>query len=65
MRVMVLVKANEESERGVMPTTEDLTRMGAFNDELVKAGKLLIASVKTIIEVGSLAALAWEFGLLG
>ncbi len=41
MRVMVLVKASEESEAGVMPTTEDLTRMGAFNDELVKAGVML------------------------
>ena len=41
MRVMVLVKANEETERGVMPTTEELTRMGAFNDELVKAGIML------------------------
>ena len=41
MRVMVLVKANEDSENGVMPTTEELTEMGAFNDELVKAGVML------------------------
>jgi hypothetical protein len=38
---MVLVKANEDSENGVMPTTEELTQMGAFNEELVKAGVML------------------------
>jgi hypothetical protein len=38
---MVLVKASEQSEQGVMPTTEELTEMGAFNDELVKAGVML------------------------
>ena len=41
MRVMVLVKASEGSENGQMPTTEELTEMGAFNDELVKAGVML------------------------
>ena len=41
MRVIVLVKANEESEAGVMPTTEMLTEMGAYNEELVKAGVML------------------------
>jgi hypothetical protein len=41
MRVMVLVKANEESEAGAMPSTELLTRMGAFNEELVNAGVML------------------------
>lgn len=41
MRVMVLVKANEESEAGQMPTTEILTSMGAFNEELVNAGVML------------------------
>jgi hypothetical protein len=41
MRFMVLVKANEESEAGVMPTTEMLTEMGQFNEELVKAGVML------------------------
>ena len=41
MRVMVLVKANEDSERGVLPNTEQLTEMGAFNEELVKAGIML------------------------
>ncbi len=41
MRVMVLVKANEESEAGVMPSTELLEQMGAYNEELVKAGVML------------------------
>ena len=41
MRVMVLVKANAESEAGVMPTEELLTAMGNFNEELVKAGVML------------------------
>ena len=38
MRVMVLVKATRESEAGVMPSTAELAAMGAFNEELVKAG---------------------------
>ena len=41
MRVMVLVKANEESEAGVMPSAEALTEMGKFNEELVNAGIML------------------------
>ena len=41
MRVMVLVKANEDSEAGVMPSEQLLTEMGAFNEELVKAGVML------------------------
>src|ERR1700710_2663679 len=41
MRVMVLVKASEESEAGVMPTSDELNEMGKFNDELVKAGIML------------------------
>lgn len=38
MRVMVMIKANEDSEAGVMPSEELLAQMGAFNEELVKAG---------------------------
>jgi hypothetical protein len=38
MRVMVMVKATSESEAGKMPSTELLTAMGNFNEELVKAG---------------------------
>lgn len=41
MRVMVLVKATSESEAGVLPDEELLTRMGRFNEELVNAGILL------------------------
>lgn len=41
MRVMVLVKANKDSEAGVMPSTELLTEMGKFNQQLVKAGVML------------------------
>jgi hypothetical protein len=41
MRFMVLVKATKDSEAGAMPDKEILTRMGAFNDELVKAGVML------------------------
>lgn len=40
MRVMVLVKATNESEAGVMPSPELLTAMGRFNEELAKAGIL-------------------------
>jgi hypothetical protein len=43
MRVMVLVKATEDSEAGVMPSEELLSEMTAFNEELVKAGVLLAA----------------------
>jgi hypothetical protein len=38
MRFMVIVKANKDSEAGVMPGTELLTAMGKFNEEMVKAG---------------------------
>jgi hypothetical protein len=41
MRVMVFVKATEDSEAGVMPTTELFEAMGRFNEELIKAGVLL------------------------
>jgi hypothetical protein len=41
MRCMVIVKANEESEAGVMPSQEILTAMGKFNEHLVKAGVML------------------------
>jgi hypothetical protein len=38
MRVMVFVKATEDSEKGVLPTTELFAAMDRFNDELVEAG---------------------------
>ena len=41
MRFIVLVKASPESEAGIMPSTELLTAMGKFNEELVNAGVML------------------------
>jgi hypothetical protein len=41
MRVMVLVKADKDTEAGVLPSAELLTAMGKFNEELVKAGVML------------------------
>jgi hypothetical protein len=41
MRVMVIVKANEDSEKGVMPSETILTDMGNYNEQLVKAGIML------------------------
>ncbi|HKY28369.1 MAG TPA: YciI family protein [Pyrinomonadaceae bacterium] len=38
MRVMVLIKANQDTEAGVLPSEELLKEMGNFNEELVKAG---------------------------
>jgi len=41
MRFMIIVKATRDSEAGIMPTTELLTAMSAYNEELVKAGIML------------------------
>jgi len=41
MRVMVMVKATADSEAGIMPGEQLLAEMGAFNEELVKAGVML------------------------
>lgn len=41
MRFMVIVKANADSEAGVMPSSELIAAMGRYNDELIKAGILL------------------------
>lgn len=41
MKFMVIVKANADTEAGVMPTQQQLAEMGQFNEELVKAGVLL------------------------
>lgn len=43
MRFMMIVKANEETEAGVMPSSEMIAAMGRYNDELIKAGVLLAA----------------------
>jgi hypothetical protein len=41
MKVMVIVKATQDSEAGIMPSEQLLTEMGQYNEELVKAGILL------------------------
>ncbi|MGH9402257.1 MAG: YciI family protein [Terriglobia bacterium] len=41
MKALVIVKANKDSEAGVMPSREILTAMGKYNEELVKAGVML------------------------
>ena len=41
MRFMVLVKANADSEKGVLPSEAELVEMGQFNDQLIKAGVML------------------------
>src|ERR687886_2132044 len=43
MRFMVIVKANADSEAGVLPSEEILAAMGKYNEELAKAGVLLAA----------------------
>src|SRR5262245_44196579 len=43
MRFMVIVKANKDSEAGVLPSKELLAAMGEFNEEMMKAGVLLAA----------------------
>ena len=41
MKFMVIVPGNEDSENGVMPTESELAEMGAYNEELAKAGVML------------------------
>lgn len=41
MRVMVIVKADKDTEAGVMPTAKQLAEMGKFNEELMKAGIMM------------------------
>jgi hypothetical protein len=41
MRFMIIIKANEQSEAGTLPSEQELIEMGRFNEELVKAGILL------------------------
>ncbi len=41
MRFMIIVKANQDTEQGVMPSAQELTAMGNYNEELVKAGVML------------------------
>jgi hypothetical protein len=41
MRFMVIVKADDRSEAGILPTEQELAEMGKFNEQLVKAGVML------------------------
>ena len=41
MKVMVIVKATDDSEAGKLPTEQELTEMGAYNEQLAKAGIML------------------------
>lgn len=43
MRVLVVVKASKESEAGILPDKEIFEKMGAYNEQLVKAGVMLAA----------------------
>lgn len=60
MRFIVLVKATEKSESGAMPSPEMLTKMGAFNQELVKAGAMLDGGGLTPTSEG--ARVTWAGG---
>ena len=53
MRVMVIIKADADSEAGVMPSEQLLTEMGAFNEELVKAGVMLAGDGLTPSSAGA------------
>ena len=73
MRVMVLVKANKDSEAGMLPGTEVLAEMGNFNEELAKAGILLAAEglhpsskgVRVRFSSSGHAVLEGPFGAIG
>lgn len=41
MRFMIMVKASKDSEAGILPSEQELSEMGKFNEELVKAGVML------------------------
>jgi hypothetical protein len=53
MRFMVIVKASKESEAGQLPTEQELTEMGNFNDELIKAGVMLAGEGLADLSEGS------------
>lgn len=56
MRVMVFVKATEDSEKGVLPTTAAFEAMGRFNEELVEAGVMVAgAGLKPTVQAKRIA----------
>ncbi len=50
---MIMIKASKDSEAGVMPSTELLTAMGNFNEELVKAGVMLAGEGRQASSMGA------------
>lgn len=60
MRFLVLVKASKESEAGILPSKELLAKMGAFNEEMVKAGVML--SGEGVQPTSKGARVAWSGG---
>ena len=54
MRFMVIVKANKDSEAGVLPDERALTEMGKYNEELVKAGVMLLDLISSCVHQGEL-----------
>jgi hypothetical protein len=60
MRVMVLVKATDDSEKGILPTTEMFEAMGKYNDELVKAGIMRAADGLKPSSQGKRIAIRWS-----
>jgi len=59
MRFMVIVKASKDSEAGILPSTELLTAMGKFNEELVDAGVMLAGEG---LQASSKGARVWFSG---
>ena len=60
MRFLVLVKASKESEAGALPSAEMLAKMGAFNEDMVKAGVMLAGEGIQASSKG--ARIAWSGG---
>lgn len=60
MRFMMLLKANEETESGVMPSAEMIAEMGKYNDELIKAGVLLAGDGLRASSLGARVTLSGE-----
>ena len=56
MRVMVIVKATEDSEKGILPSPELLAAMGKFNEELAQAGILRAADGLKLASAGKRVA---------
>ena len=51
MRFMILIKANKDSEAGMIPSERLLTEMGKFNEELAKAGVMLAGEGLSLIHI--------------